>query len=73
MKEVVFNMEPFSCPSCVKKIETALSRIDGVHEVSVRFHSGRVRASYDSGKTTVGALEAVLKRLGYPVLSANSA
>ncbi|MFW8565810.1 heavy-metal-associated domain-containing protein [Orrella sp. 11846] len=69
MQKAVFNMEPFTCPSCVKQIENTLKRVDGVNEVKVMFNSGRVRAEYDSSKTDADALENTLVRLGYPVLS----
>ena len=69
MQKAVFNMEPFTCPSCVKKIENTVGKVDGVSEVRVMFNSGRVRAEFDSSKTDADALESTLVRLGYPVLS----
>lgn len=69
MQKVVFNMEPFTCPSCVKKIENTVAKVDGVNEVKVMFNSGRVRAEFDSSKTDSDALENTIVRLGYPVLS----
>ncbi|MBV6271695.1 heavy-metal-associated domain-containing protein [Alcaligenaceae bacterium CGII-47] len=69
MKKAVFNMEPFSCPSCIKKIESTLLKVDGVREAKVLFHSGRVRVEFDSSATSADALEHTVTRLGYPVLS----
>ncbi|NYT61788.1 heavy-metal-associated domain-containing protein [Alcaligenaceae bacterium] len=69
MKNAVFNMEPFSCPSCVKKIETALRKVAGVVEAKVLFHAGRIRIEFDSAATSAEVLEGVVTRLGYPVLS----
>lgn len=69
MKKAVFNMEPFSCPSCIKKIENTLQRIEGVDEVKVLFNAGRVRVAFDSAKTGADVLENTLVRLGYPVLA----
>jgi len=69
MQKVVFNMEPFTCPSCVKKIENTVGKIDGVNEVKVMFNSGRVRAEFDSSRTDAETLEDTIVRLGYPVLS----
>lgn len=69
MKKAVFNMEPFSCPSCIKKIESTLLKVDGVQEAKVLFHSGRVRVKFDSSATNIDALENTVSRLGYPVLS----
>lgn len=69
MKKAVFTMEPFSCPSCIKQIESTLNRIDGLDEVKVMFNSGRIRVSFDSNQTNPEAIESALTRLGYPVLS----
>lgn len=69
MKKVVFNMEPFTCPSCIKKIENTVSRIDGVNEIKVLFNSGRIRAEFDSSKTSADTLANTIVKLGYPVLS----
>lgn len=69
MKKAVLTMEPFSCPSCVKKIENTLLKIMGVHEAKVLFHSSRVRIEFDSSITSADILESTVARLGYPVLS----
>lgn len=69
MSKAVFNMEPFTCPSCVKKIENTVGRMDGVEQVQVMFNSGRVRVEFDTDKTGVDAIEDTIVRLGYPVLS----
>lgn len=69
MKKVVFNMEPFTCPSCIKKIENTVGKVDGVHDVKVMFNSGRVRAEFDESRTDADLLESTIVRLGYPVLS----
>ena len=69
MKKAVFTMEPFSCASCIKKIESTLNKIEGLEEVKVMFNSGRVRVSFDSSQTSADVIENNLTRLGYPVLS----
>ncbi|MBF6618175.1 heavy-metal-associated domain-containing protein [Pollutimonas thiosulfatoxidans] len=69
MNKAVFNMEPFTCPSCIKKIESTLEKMDGVNDAKVLFNSGRVRVDFDGSKTSADALEDTIARLGYPVLS----
>lgn len=73
MRKAVFNMEPFTCPSCIKKIENTVGRVDGVHNVKVMFNSGRVRVEFDSAKTNADILQDTIVRLGYPVLSTKAA
>lgn len=69
MKKVVFGLEPLSCPSCIKKIEGSLKKIDGVEDAKVLFHSGKVRAQFDDAVVQVEDIQNVIVKLGYPVLS----
>ncbi|NLC35533.1 MAG: heavy-metal-associated domain-containing protein [Alcaligenaceae bacterium] len=69
MSKAVFTMEPFTCPSCVKKIENTVAKVDGVQEVQVMFNSGRVRVEFDQAQTTADTVQDTIERLGYPVLS----
>lgn len=69
LSKAVFNMEPFTCPSCIKKIENTVGKVDGVENVQVMFNSGRVRVEFDAATTTADAVQDVIVKLGYPVLS----
>ncbi|MBY0223767.1 heavy-metal-associated domain-containing protein [Mammaliicoccus sciuri] len=69
MKKAVFQMEPFSCPSCVKKIEGALARANGVQKVKVLFHSNKVRVEFDEAIVAANDLQELIEKLGYPVLN----
>lgn len=68
MKKAVYQVEPFTCPSCINKIETALKRTTGVEAVKVLFNSGKVRTEFDENKVTATEIAEVLEKLGYPVL-----
>lgn len=69
MKKVVFGLEPLSCPSCIKKIEGSLKKMDGVQDAKVLFHSGKVRAQFDDAVVQAEDIQNVIVKLGYPVLS----
>ena len=69
MKKVVFGLEPLSCPSCIKKIEGALKKIEGVKEVKVLFNSNKTRVEFDENIVLADALQKIIVKLGYPVLS----
>lgn len=69
MSKAIFDMEPFTCPSCVKKIENTVGRMDGVQEVKVMFNSGRVRVGFDDTVINADAMRETIQKLGYPVLS----
>ena len=60
MKTEKFQLEPLTCPSCIKKIEGTLSKMKGVSEVKVLF---------DETKITSEELQNTIAKLGYPVIS----
>lgn len=43
----ILRAEGFSCPSCVKKIETRLSTLPGVSDVTVHYASARIEVDHD--------------------------
>jgi len=69
MRTATYQMEELSCPSCIKKIEKALTKQEGVEDVKVLFNSGKVKVSYQEDRANPKAYEELLTRLGYPVLS----
>ena len=69
MTTVRFQTETLSCPSCIKKIETALNRQSGVKEAKVLFHSSKIKIDFDEANVTTDQLEETITKLGYPVLS----
>ncbi len=69
MKKVVFGLEPLGCPSCVKKIENTIGKMDGVMEVKVLFNSNKVRAQFDEVILQAEQIHEVITKLGYPVVS----
>jgi copper chaperone CopZ len=69
MQTATFRTEPFTCPSCVKKIEGAVGRIPGVSLAEVGFSSSRVKVSFDPGVVEPERIARTITDLGYPVLS----
>ncbi|WIV12367.1 heavy-metal-associated domain-containing protein [Proteiniborus sp. MB09-C3] len=69
MKNVTLQLEALTCPSCVKKIEVALSNQNGVEEVKVLFNSSKVKVSYDENALSADAIVKVVSNLGFDVLS----
>jgi len=68
MKKAVYQLEPLTCPSCIKKIETALGKTEGVELAKVLFNSGKVKAEFDETKVNAEEVGEVIEKLGYPVL-----
>lgn len=70
MKKITLQLEELACPSCVKKIETALKKQDGVGEVNILFNSSKAKIEYDEEKIDSDKITKVVSDLGYEVLSA---
>lgn len=68
MSQVIFQLEPLSCPSCIKGIERTLLKQEGVDSVKVLFNSGKVKVNFEEKVIQEEAMRKVLKQLGYPVL-----
>ncbi|MFO1443724.1 cation transporter [Bacillus sp. Bva_UNVM-123] len=69
MKTANFQLEPLTCPSCIKKIESTLNRQSGVLKARVLFHSSKVKIDYDESMITEMHLQQIVFKLGYPVLA----
>lgn len=68
MQTATLTTEPFTCPSCVAKIEKTLGKMDGVSDVDVMFHSNKVKVAFDETAQNVETLADTVTKLGYPVL-----
>lgn len=68
MKKAVYQLEPLTCPSCIKKIETAVGNTKGVELVKVLFNSGKVRTEYDDSLIDAEKIGKIIGELGYPVI-----
>lgn len=69
MSKAVFQLEPLTCPSCVRKIETALKNKNGVHSVNVLFNSSKVKVEFNEDSVKKDELETLIEKLGYAVLN----
>lgn len=68
MKKAVYQLEPLTCPSCIKKIETTVGKIEGIELVKVLFNSGKVRTEYDESVVDAEQIGEVIAGLGYPII-----
>jgi len=67
MKKIELQLETLSCPSCIKRIEKALAKENGVEDAKVLFSSSKVKANFDEGIVTADHLSEMIEKLGYPV------
>ncbi|MGF7049964.1 copper chaperone CopZ [Paenibacillus sp. DS2015] len=68
MKTATFQLEQLTCPSCIKKIETALGNKNGISEVKVLFTASKVKVSYDGHILDPSDIGKVISDLGFQIL-----
>jgi P-type Cu2+ transporter len=64
-REIVFATDGMRCAACAWLIDRALSREEGVAEVSANAVTGRIRLVWDPARTVLSAILGRLQRLGY--------
>ncbi|WP_164668060.1 heavy-metal-associated domain-containing protein [Virgibacillus doumboii] len=69
MKTAKFQLEPLTCPSCIKKIEGKLGSMQGVEDAKVLFSSSKVKATFNTDQVTEEQLKETIEKLGYPVVA----
>lgn len=69
MELAVMKLGALTCPSCMQKIEHAVSGVDGVSSVKVLFNAAKMKAQFDPATTDADKLAAVVTGLGYEVES----
>lgn len=69
MKQVEFQLEPLTCPTCIKKIEGTLGKAKGVEDYRVLFNSSKVKFKLDNEQAEVNQVRKTIEKLGYSVLS----
>lgn len=69
MKKAVLQLETLTCPTCIKKVEGALSKVGGVEDVKVLFNASKAKVDFDSSIVSVEQLKDVVEKLGYDVLT----
>ncbi|NWN95638.1 MAG: heavy-metal-associated domain-containing protein, partial [Bacillus sp. (in: Bacteria)] len=56
MKKAVMQLETLTCPSCMKKIEGALDKVEGVENVKVLFNASKAKVDFDEAKVSADKL-----------------
>ena len=69
MQKAVMQLETLACPTCMKKIESALSRVEGVENVKVLFNASKAKVDFDDTKVSANELKETIEKLGYEVLT----
>jgi Cu+-exporting ATPase len=63
--EVTIPVAGMTCAACVRRIEKALNRVDGVREAGVNLATEKARVLYDPSVTSLDQLRSAVQRAGY--------
>ena len=69
MTKAEFQLEPLTCPSCIKKIEGALAKTEGVKNSRVLFNSSKVKLNFDETAVQAEDIQKRIEKLGFEVKS----
>ncbi len=69
MTTKTYQLETLTCPTCVKKIETAVKQMAGVNEVEVLFNASKVKVKFDESLEEGKDIRRTIERLGFGILS----
>lgn len=64
MKTLLRSRE-LTCPSCVRKIEKALSALPGVEKATVHYNTGRIEVEHDGTRVGTAELVKAVRTAGY--------
>ncbi len=65
--DVVLPIEGMTCASCVRRIEKALGKVDGVREASVNLATEKARVVFDPSLVGLDEMRAAVEKAGYKV------
>ncbi|UXR33517.1 heavy-metal-associated domain-containing protein [Staphylococcus simulans] len=68
MKQLKLQLETLTCPTCIKKIEGALHKTEGVESAKVLFNSSKVKVKYEDTIISSEQISETIEQLGYSVL-----
>jgi Cu+-exporting ATPase len=68
MEKVTLPVHGMSCASCVKKVENAISGLEGVVRASVNFATERATVQYIPGAVSLEDFRNAVKEAGYEIL-----
>jgi Cu+-exporting ATPase len=67
-KKIKLNIGGMTCASCVRRIETGLSELDGIKNVSVNLATEKALVEYDPDRITADRISERVRELGYEAI-----
>jgi Cd2+/Zn2+-exporting ATPase len=69
---VRLTVPEMDCPSCARKVDKSLQRVDGIGDTTLQPTTGTATVTYDSERITESDVVAAIERAGYEVVSSGS-
>ena len=63
--EAVLDVDGMTCTSCVRHVEAALRKVEGVGAIDVTLSEGKVRVVHDPAKASLAQMIEALGDAGY--------
>jgi len=67
MTKAIFQVGPFECAGCARKVEEQLKGQVGVTNVKVFPQLSKIRTEFDETKISINQIEKNLRNWGYPI------
>src|SRR5437588_9703824 len=64
-QEITFPVGGMTCASCVRRIEKALNKVEGVHTASVNLATEKAHVAFDPAQTSIDRMQAAVEKAGY--------
>lgn len=70
MSKATITLETLACPSCLQKIENAVTGLKGIKKDSVKvmFNASKVKTDFNEEIIGIDEIEKAIEDLGYPVI-----
>ncbi|MGB4019215.1 MAG: heavy metal-binding protein [Syntrophomonadaceae bacterium] len=68
MARKTYQLETLTCPTCVRKIETAVKQMEGVKDVEVLFNASKVKVNFEDSLKDGKDIRKTIERLGFSIL-----
>lgn len=65
MRTETLNIKGMTCSACVKAVERAVNKLDGIEEGNVNFATEKLKVIYDENKITIESIIAAIESAGY--------
>ncbi len=67
-REILLPISGMTCAACVKAVERAIGKLEGINEVNVNLATEKAKIIYDNSKVRISQIKNVISKAGYKAL-----